>query len=126
MKKMTRVVSKLNEHKFQGYIEADGGVTLENAGACFADGARAFVGGSAIIGQSDIRGVIREFRDVILHTRRRMLLQKANDLSGKNCLVWRKNKCNVNWNAFSSQSFTSFKTFCCHWTFYNYIFTILA
>ena len=80
--KMTRVVSKLNEHKFQGYIEADGGVTLENAGACFADGARAFVGGSAIIGQSDIRGVIREFRDVILHTRRRMLLQKANDLGG--------------------------------------------
>jgi transketolase len=80
--KMTRVVSKLNEHKFQGYIEADGGVTLENAGTCFADGARAFVGGSAIIGQSDIRGVIREFRDVILHTRRRMLLQKANDLGG--------------------------------------------
>ncbi len=80
--KMTRVVSKLNEHKFQGYIEADGGVTLENAGACFADGARAFVGGSAIIGQSDIRGVIREFRDVILHARRRMLLQKANDLGG--------------------------------------------
>ena len=80
--KMTRIVSKLNEHKFQGYIEADGGVTLENAGACFADGARAFVGGSAIIGQSDIRGVIREFRDVILHARRRMLLQKANDLGG--------------------------------------------
>jgi len=80
--KMTRVVSILNENKFQGYIEADGGVTLENAGACFADGARAFVGGSAIIGQSDIRGVIREFRDVILHTRRRMLLQKANDLGG--------------------------------------------
>ncbi len=80
--KMTRVVSKLNEHKFQGYIEADGGVTLENAGECFAGGARAFVGGSAIIGQSDVRGVIREFRDVILHTRRRMLLQKANDLGG--------------------------------------------
>jgi len=78
--KMTRVVSKLNEHKFQGYIEADGGVTLENAGACFADGARVFVGGSEIIGQSDIRGVIREFRDVILHARRKMLLQKANDL----------------------------------------------
>ena len=80
--KMTRVVSILNEHKFQGYIEADGGVTLENAGACFTDGARAFVGGGAIIGQSDARGVIREFRDVILHARRRMLLQKANDLGG--------------------------------------------
>ena len=47
--KMIRVLSKLNEHKFQGYIEADGGVTLENAGTCFADGARAFVGGSVII-----------------------------------------------------------------------------
>jgi len=80
--KMTHVISKLNEHKFQGYIEADGGVTLENASACFADGARAFVGGGAIIGQSDIRGVIKEFRDVILHARRRMLLQKASDLGG--------------------------------------------
>ena len=72
----------LNENKFQGYVEADGGVTLDNIGACFADGARAFVGGSAIIGQNDVRGVIREFREATLKTRRLMLLKKANDLGG--------------------------------------------
>ena len=47
-----------------------------------ADGARAFVGGSAIIGQSDDRVVIREFRNRILRSRRRLLIQKANELGG--------------------------------------------
>jgi transketolase len=72
----------LSENKFEGVIEADGGVNLENAGQCFADGARAFVGGSAIIGQRDIRGIIREFRNTILKSRRRLLIQKANELGG--------------------------------------------
>ena len=72
----------LNDNKFEGFIEADGGVTLDNVGACFADGARAFVGGSAIIGQQDVRGVIREFRNVISQTRRKSLLDKANELGG--------------------------------------------
>ena len=80
--KMTRVMKILNENKFQGYIGADGGVTLDNIGSCFADGARAFVGGSAIIGQNDVRGVIREFRDVTLKARRQILLNKANELGG--------------------------------------------
>ena len=80
--KMSRIVNVLQEHKFQGYIEADGGVTLDNAGACFSDGARAFVGGSAMIGHHDIRGVIKQFRDVILQERRRALLQKAQELGG--------------------------------------------
>ena len=72
----------LNEYKFDGYIEADGGVTLDNVGECFADGARAFVGGSAIIGQTDVRLVIREFRNKILRSRRKLLIQKANELGG--------------------------------------------
>ncbi len=80
--KMTRVMNTLNENKFQGYVEADGGVTLENIGSCFTDGARAFVGGSAIIGQNDVRGVIREFREVTLKARRQALVNKANDLGG--------------------------------------------
>ncbi len=79
----TQNLSKiLKENKFEGVIEADGGVNLENAGQCFADGARAFVGGSAIIGQRDIRGIIREFRNTILKSRRRLLIQKANELGG--------------------------------------------
>ncbi|KAG2479703.1 MAG: Ribulose-phosphate 3-epimerase [Nitrosopumilales archaeon] len=80
--KMTRVMKTLNENKFQGYVEADGGVTLENIGSCFTDGARAFVGGSAIIGQNDVRGVIREFREVTLKARRQALVNKANELGG--------------------------------------------
>jgi transketolase len=80
--KMTRIMKTLNENKFRGYVEADGGVTLENIGSCFADGARAFVGGSAIIGQNDVRGVIREFREATLKARRLALLNKANELGG--------------------------------------------
>jgi transketolase len=80
--KTQKLVQTLSECKFNGYIEADGGVTLDNVGACFADGARAFVGGSAIIGQSDVRVVIREFRNRILRSRRRLLIQKANELGG--------------------------------------------
>jgi len=80
--KTRNLVKILNDNKFEGIIEADGGVTLDNVGQCFADGARAFVGGSAIIGQKDVRGIIREFRNVILKTRRKMLIQKANDLGG--------------------------------------------
>ena len=78
--KTQKLVKILQENQFEGYIEADGGVTLDNVGACFADGARAFVGGSAIIGQNDIRLVIREFRNKILRSRRRLLIQKANEL----------------------------------------------
>lgn len=80
--KTQQLVSTLNQNGFDGYIEADGGVTLDNIGSCFADGARAFVGGSAIIGQQDVRGVIREFRNKITYARRRGLIQKAHELGG--------------------------------------------
>ena len=80
--KMRKLKPTLDEHKFSGYIEADGGVTLENIGSVFADGARAFVGGSAIIGQQDVRGTIREFRNQVLKSRRKLLLDKANELGG--------------------------------------------
>ena len=80
--KIQKLAQNLKEQKFDGYIEADGGVTLDNVGACFTDGARAFVGGSAIIGQNDVRVVIREFRNKILRSRRKLLIQKANELGG--------------------------------------------
>ena len=80
--KTQKLVMTLKENNFHGYIEADGGVNLENADQCFLDGARAFVGGGAIIGQKDIRGVIREFRNTILRARRKLLIQKAHDLGG--------------------------------------------
>ncbi|MGI0003940.1 MAG: ribulose-phosphate 3-epimerase, partial [Candidatus Nitrosotenuis sp.] len=85
--KTQRLVKILNQHNFDGYIEADGGVTLDNVGSCFADGARAFVGGSAIIGQSDVRGIIREFRAKVAHARRKMLIQRAHDLGGNDLVA---------------------------------------
>ena len=80
--KMARVTSTLNQHNFEGYIELDGGVNLDNIASCFEDGARAFVGGSAIIGQNDVRGIIREFRNKVLYARRKSLLKKAHELGG--------------------------------------------
>ena len=81
--KIQRVNGDLKKYNFEGYIEADGGVNLENIGSCFEDGARAFVGGSAIIGQNDVRLIIKEFRNNILESRRRSLIKKAYDLGGK-------------------------------------------
>jgi transketolase len=80
--KTKNLMIDLKENDFTGYIESDGGVTLDNIGECFADGARVFVGGSAIIGQTDVRLVIREFRNRVLRTRRKLLIQKANELGG--------------------------------------------
>ncbi len=79
----TRRISKfLAEKNFQGLIEADGGVDLTNIESCFLDGARVFVGGSAIIGQKDVRLVITEFRKRLMHARRTLLINKAHSLGG--------------------------------------------
>jgi len=80
--KMNKINSILKEHNFMGYIEADGGVNLENVGSCFGDGARVFVGGSSLIGQLNVREAIREFRHEILRKRRKVLLEKAHQLGG--------------------------------------------
>ena len=39
-------------------------------------------GGSAIIGQSDVRMIIKEFRNQVLESRRRLLIKKAHNLGG--------------------------------------------
>jgi transketolase len=80
--KTQKIAASLKMNNFSGTIEADGGVDLENVGQCFVDGARAFVGGGAIIGQKDVRGIIREFRNTILRARRKQLIQKAHELGG--------------------------------------------
>ncbi|MFQ6024940.1 MAG: ribulose-phosphate 3-epimerase [Nitrosopumilaceae archaeon] len=81
--KTRKIAKTLAENKFDGLIEADGGVDLSNAESCFLDGARVFVGGSAIIGQKDVRSVIAQFRKRILHARRKLLIDKAHELGGK-------------------------------------------
>ena len=80
--KMVRLNSVLKENNFTGYVEADGGVNLENIGSVFADGARVFVGGGAIVGQQDVRAAIKEFRNKVLESRRRILLDRAQASGG--------------------------------------------
>src|SRR5574338_449509 len=80
--KTQRIHKFLQERKFEGLIEADGGVDLTNVESCFLDGARVFVGGSAIIGQKDVRTTISEFRKNIMNARRKLLIQKAHELGG--------------------------------------------
>ena len=80
--KTQSIAKLLAEKNFSGFIEADGGVDLSNVESCFLDGARVFVGGSAIIGQKDVRATITEFRKKILHARRKLLIQKAHNLGG--------------------------------------------
>ncbi len=80
--KTARLAALLQENGFEGIIEADGGITLENAAACFADGARAFVGGSSIVARPDVRVVINEFHKILSDARRTLLLKKARELGG--------------------------------------------
>ncbi len=80
--KTQKIAKCLAEKKFEGFIEADGGVDLSNIESCFFDGARAFVGGSAIIGQKDVRATIMEFRKKLMHARRKLLINKAYSLGG--------------------------------------------
>ena len=80
--KMRSLAPVLEKYGFAGCIEADGGVTLDNVGSCFADGARAFVGGSSIIGREDVGRAVREFRARLLRARRRLLLDRAERLGG--------------------------------------------
>ena len=81
--KTQRISKLLAERNFQGLIEADGGLDLSNVESCFLDGARVFVGGSAIIGQKDVRLTIMEFRKHLMHARRKLLINKAHSLGGQ-------------------------------------------
>lgn len=84
--KMAKIVPTLKEHGFTGYIEADGGVNLDNIGSVFVDGARVFVGGGAIIGRSDVRAAISEFRNKILRIKRSVLLDRARQNGGSSMM----------------------------------------
>ena len=82
--KMAHLMPILKDNGFAGYVQADGGVNLDNIESIFADGARIFVGGGAIVGRHDVQLAIREFRDKVVKAKRRLLLDKANDLGGSN------------------------------------------
>ncbi len=81
--KMARLNPILAENNFAGYVEADGGVNTSNIESVFADGARAFVGGGAIVSKPDVRSAIRDFRSAITSAKRKMLLSMADGLGGE-------------------------------------------
>ena len=81
--KMRTLIPELEANGFSGYVEADGGIHTDNIGSVFADGARAFVGGGAIISQPDVRAAIKEFRAAVHAARRRILLGQAHKLGGE-------------------------------------------
>lgn len=80
--KTAKIAQLLESRGFCGVVEADGGVGPGNVGACFEDGARAFVGGSAIAGAPDPAAAVSEFRDRIRRARRLGVLREAHRLGG--------------------------------------------
>ena len=80
--KTSGLAPRLRDLGFEGTVEADGGVGPGNVGACFADGARAFVGGSAIAGAPDPACSIAEFRSQLARARRLAIIREAHRLGG--------------------------------------------
>jgi transketolase len=76
------VATYLRDRGFGGVIEADGGVNTSNVSECFADGARTFVGGSSMVGQTNMGQAIHHMRVLILGARRLGLLREAHRLGG--------------------------------------------
>lgn len=85
--KIQKLVPFLHTYGFAGYIEVDGGVCEKNISQCFADGARIFVGGNAILRNSNVAKAISTFRYHISQIKRKLILQKANELGGKNLIT---------------------------------------
>jgi hypothetical protein len=60
--KMTELNSKLIEHRFKGYIEADGGIDSKTLQQVYDAGAKIVVAGNAVYGSSDIHGAIMQLK----------------------------------------------------------------
>ncbi len=59
-----RVRALREEYGFKGYIEIDGGIKTDNAGAAAEAGANVLVSGSGIFKSGDLRGTISRFKSV--------------------------------------------------------------
>lgn len=60
--KMVGVNKELREHGFRGYLEADGGIDATTLQSVYDAGARIFVAGSAVYGNTDIHTAIIQLR----------------------------------------------------------------
>jgi transketolase len=78
--KMVLINSKVREHGFKGYIEADGGIDATTLQQVYDTGARILVAGSAVYGSSDIHGAIIQLRHKANVTLERRLLQHADKI----------------------------------------------
>jgi transketolase len=79
--KMVEVNKKLRNRGFRGYIEADGGIDATTLQQVYDAGARIFVAGSAVYGNTDIHGAIIQLRHKAAVALERKLLDHATRLS---------------------------------------------
>ncbi len=78
--KMIALNKNLREKGFRGYIEADGGIDAVTLQQVYDAGARIFVAGSAVYGNSDIHSAIIELRHEAAVALERKLLDHATRL----------------------------------------------
>jgi transketolase len=76
--KMVMINKKLREHRFKGYIEADGGIDDTTLQQVYDSGARIVVAGNAVYGSSDIHGAIIQLRHKANVALERRLIEHAS------------------------------------------------
>jgi transketolase len=76
--KMVMINKKLREHRFKGYIEADGGIDDTTLQQVYDSGARILVAGNAVYGSSDIHGAIIQLRHKANVALERRLIEHAS------------------------------------------------
>ena len=76
--KMVMINKKLREHRFKGYIEADGGIDDTTLQQVYDSGARILVTGNAVYGSSDIHGAIIQLRHKANVALERRLIEHAS------------------------------------------------
>ena len=91
--KMVAVNKKLRDHGFRGYIEADGGIDATTLQQVYDAGARIFVAGNAVYGNSDIHGAVIHLRHKAEVALERKLLDHATRLSIRT--DWMKTRKNI-------------------------------
>ena len=79
--KMVAVNKKLRDHGFRGYIEEEGGLDATTLQQVYDAGARIFVAGNAVYGNTDIHGAVIHLRHKAEVALERKLLDHATRLS---------------------------------------------
>ena len=81
--KMVAVNNELRQHGFNGYIEADGGIDATTLQSVYDAGARIFVAGNAVYGNSDIHSAMIQLRHKAAVALEKRLLEHSAKLGIK-------------------------------------------